>query len=80
MEKVTSYEAKTHLPRLLREVERGKRLCITRKGAPVAMLSPIEVAPKQNPKNVIENLRRFRKGIQLKGLSIRNMIAEGRHS
>ncbi|MBI2339162.1 MAG: type II toxin-antitoxin system prevent-host-death family antitoxin [Deltaproteobacteria bacterium] len=78
MEKVTAYEAKTHLPRLLREVVRGKRLCITRKGLPVAVLFPIEEGARHKPREVIAGLRQFRKGVQLKGLSVREMIAEGR--
>ena len=42
METVGSYEAKTHLPRLLDRVVRGESLTITRHGRPVARLVPIE--------------------------------------
>ena len=78
MEKVSAYEAKTHLPRLLREVARGKKLWITKRGAPIAILSPIEEKVEKNPKDVIESLRHFRKGLFLGGLSVRDMIHEGR--
>jgi prevent-host-death family protein len=37
---VGSYEAKTHLPRLLSQVEKGETITITRRGKPIAVLSP----------------------------------------
>ena len=40
MRTVGSYEAKTHLPRLLDEVAKGERITITKHGHPVAMLVP----------------------------------------
>lgn len=40
MKEVGAYEAKTHLPRLLREVEAGEIVVITRHGVPVARLVP----------------------------------------
>ena len=42
MESIGSYEAKTHLPRLLDRVIRGESLTITRHGRPVARLVPVE--------------------------------------
>ena len=39
MTTVTAYEAKTHLPRLIRAVERGETVIITRRGKPVAQPS-----------------------------------------
>ena len=41
MTTVTAYEAKTHLPRLLRAAERGETVIITRHGKPVAQLGPV---------------------------------------
>jgi prevent-host-death family protein len=40
MKTVSVYEAKTHLSRLLVEVERGEEVLITRNGAPVGRLVP----------------------------------------
>jgi len=37
---VGAFEAKTHLSRLLAEVQQGKRITITRRGVPVAVLAP----------------------------------------
>ena len=42
MTTVGAYEAKTHLPRLIRAVERGETVIITRHGKPVAKLAPLE--------------------------------------
>ena len=42
MHTVTAYEAKTHLPRLLRAAERGETVVITRHGKPVAQLGPVQ--------------------------------------
>lgn len=40
MREVQASEAKTHLPRLLDEVERGETIVITRHGRPIARLVP----------------------------------------
>jgi prevent-host-death family protein len=42
MRKVQASEAKTHLPRLLDEVERGETLIITRHGRVIARIVPEE--------------------------------------
>jgi len=74
---VGSYEAKTHLPALLDSVAMGEQIVITRKGVPVAILIPYK-AEKESTKDTIEALFAFRKNLQLKGLSIREMREEGR--
>jgi prevent-host-death family protein len=38
---VGSYEAKTHLPSLLKEVARGREIVITKRDKPIARLVPI---------------------------------------
>ena len=40
-----TYSAKTHLSRLLDQVERGEEVIITRRGKPVAKLVRIEAEP-----------------------------------
>lgn len=42
MTRVTVHEAKTHLSRLLEEVEKGGEVVISRRDKPVARLVPIE--------------------------------------
>ena len=75
---VTAYEAKTNLARLLERVGRGERITITRHGVPVAELVPARGRPAQEIKDTIEALRRFRKGRRLEGVSLRELIEEGR--
>ena len=78
MEKVGAYEAKTHLPKLLERVIKGERITITKHGVPVAVLQPPEFLRKAEPKKVIAELRKFRDKHHLNGLSLRDMIEEGR--
>jgi prevent-host-death family protein len=78
METVGSYEAKTHLPRLLDRVARGERITITKHGVPVALLVPATPRGREDLSRVIEEIRRARKGRRLRGLSIRRLIEEGR--
>lgn len=40
MRKIGTYEAKTHLPELLKAVETGETIVITRRGIPIARLVP----------------------------------------
>ncbi len=78
METIGAYEAKTHLPKLLERVIKGEQITITKHGVPVAVLqSPLPLR-KTEPKKVIAELRKFREKLALKGLSIREMIEEGR--
>ncbi|MFZ1954219.1 MAG: type II toxin-antitoxin system prevent-host-death family antitoxin [Desulfobacterales bacterium] len=78
METVGAYEAKTHLPKLLERVQKGERITITKHGVPVAVLQPPEAENKVDTKSVIHELRKFREKHSLRGISIRDMIEEGR--
>lgn len=78
METVGSYEAKTHLPALLERVAKGERIRITRHGTPVAMLVPAEAVERPDPKQVIAEIKKLRRGRTLGGITIRELIAEGR--
>lgn len=78
MESVGAYEAKTHLARLLERVAQGHRIAITKHGVPVAILQPYEPEKRIDVANVIAQLRDFREGNTLGGISIRDMVEEGR--
>ena len=78
METVGAYEAKTHLSKLLERVIKGERITITKHGVPIAVLQPPESLRKAEPKRVISELHKFRSKNRLNGLSLRNMIEEGR--
>ena len=79
METVGSFEAKTHLPQLLERAAKGEEFTITKHGKPVARLvppRPAKAAP--DVRAAVEAMKKFRKGRSLGGLSIREMIEEGR--
>ena len=78
MDTVGSYEAKTRLPNLLQRVAKGERIAITRHGVAIAMLVPANAQNKRDPKEVIREIKAFRKGRKLRGVSIRQLIEEGR--
>jgi prevent-host-death family protein len=78
MQSVGSYEAKTHLPALLDRVAQGEEITITRHGVPVAKLVPPSGSRKPDVRETIQAMLEFRKGHRLDGLSIREMIEEGR--
>jgi len=77
MSQVGVYEAKTHLPQLLEKVESGERITITRHGHSVAVLQPVD-GSSNSICHVIREIKRFRLGKKLQGISIREMIEEGR--
>ncbi len=83
MKFVGSYEAKTHLPRLLSRVEMGETITITKRGKPIAVLSPAQAAPEQDVSDVIARFRAYsqehaRKHGSLTPREIKEMIEEGR--
>lgn len=77
MKQVGVYEAKTQLPRLLDSVERGETITITRHGKPVARLIPVR-ANRMTSEEAIEAMRAFRNEHSLDGLTIKELIEEGR--
>ncbi len=79
MKTVGSYDAKTHLPSLLLEVEQGESITITKHGKPIAKLVPVN-GERKDVKQVIEEFRAYskRQNRSLGGSSIRELIEEGR--
>ena len=77
MRSVGAYEAKTHLPSLLEQVERGETITITKHGRDVARLVPVTPNSK-TPDEVIAALRAARSGVRIGRLSVRGMIDDGR--
>jgi prevent-host-death family protein len=79
MTTVGAYEAKTHLPALLKRVENGESITITRHGHPVAELVPPGAASARDVRDVIDGIEKFRKVHTLgPDLTIRQLIDEGR--
>jgi prevent-host-death family protein len=73
---VGAYEAKTHLPALLAQVEKGETVIITRHGKPIAKLVPIDLV--RPIMEVFVEMDRLRAGVTTGGMSVRDMIDEGR--
>jgi prevent-host-death family protein len=78
MKSVGAFEAKTHLNQLLKRVAKGETIGITLRGVPVAKLVPSGEGERKNLKQTVEEIREIRKGASLKGLTIRELIDEGR--
>jgi prevent-host-death family protein len=78
MDTVGTFEAKTHLTRLLERVARGEQITITRHGTPIARLVPVKPGGGERLRETIARLKEFNKGQTLGGLKIRDLIEEGR--
>jgi prevent-host-death family protein len=75
---IGSYEAKTHLPRLLDEVAGGESITITKHGVPVALLVPPVATGTSSARDAVAGLREFRSRHRLEGVTVRELIDEGR--
>jgi len=76
MRQVSVGEARTHLSRLLRDVELGETVVITRNGRPLARLVPVTHG-SFTVQEAIEAIREFRRHHSLGGLKIKDLIEEG---
>jgi prevent-host-death family protein len=61
MREIPASEAKTHLPRLLGDVERGETIIITRHGRPIARLVPEAARRQEEIAKVLADLDDLRK-------------------
>lgn len=81
MKTVGSYEAKTHLPQLLKEVARGRSILITNHGVPVAKLVPPVEVTRRDVGELIEEARRMRaRAKPLGDVTVKQLIEEGRRT
>jgi prevent-host-death family protein len=60
MREVGTYEAKTHLPELLKEVQAGETIVITRRGTPIARLVPVADRAEVDVPSVIDRIQHAR--------------------
>ena len=75
---VGAYEAKTQLASLLRQVERGKEVVITKRERPIARLVPIE-SPRLKREDVFRRIRALHGRLSLpKGETTKDLINAGR--
>lgn len=79
MATVGAYEAKTHFSELLKKVEGGETVIVTRHGVPVARMVPVGKGT-DDASAAMEELHRFRRERRptLGGISLRELIEEGR--
>lgn len=77
MKTVGAFEAKTHLAKLLDEVERGEEIVITRHGKPVARLSAAN-AQVEDLRDSISRIKEIRSRTKSGTESIKELINEGR--
>jgi prevent-host-death family protein len=75
---IGSYEAKTRLSELLRQVKTGKSFTITNHGKAVADLVPNASARKKDKAAAAEKLKAFMKADPVRGVNIKELIEEGR--
>ena len=78
MDSVGTFEAKTHLTRLLERVARGERIVITNRGKAVAMLVPPEEAALPDASEVGRAMLDYRDRVKRRlGGSFRDMAHDG---
>ena len=75
---IGSYEAKTKLPELLRQVKTGKSFTITNRGEAVADLVPSAAASTKDKVAAAEKLKAFMRTDPVRGMNIKALIEEGR--
>lgn len=79
MENVGASQARAELSALLERAFRGETIVITKRGRPIALLMPPEqAAARFTVEEAIDGLREFRKTHSLGGISIKELIGEGR--
>lgn len=80
MNGIGAFEAKNTLSALLDRVENGEEITITRRGRPVARLVPPGdgASRREAAAAAAARLRQLRKGVTLGGVSLRELIEDGR--
>lgn len=75
---IGSYEAKTKLPELLRQVKTGKSFTITNRGEAIADLVPSAGVKAKDKVAAAEKLKAFMLADPVRGVNIKALIEEGR--
>jgi prevent-host-death family protein len=72
-------DVKNRLSALVAEVERGREVTITRRGVAVAKLVPMTPGfDREKARRAAEGLRQTSRGATLGGLTIKDLVDEGR--
>jgi len=75
---IGSYEAKSKLPELLRQVKKGKSFTITNRGIPIADLVPSAEAKKKDKIAAVEEMKAFMLARPIQKVNIKALAEEGR--
>jgi prevent-host-death family protein len=75
---IGSYEAKTKLPELLRQVKAGKSFTITNRGEAIADLVPSAGARAKDKVAAVRKLKSLMLADPVRGVNIKKLIEEGR--
>ena len=79
MRSVGVFEAKNRLSELVQQASQGQEIMITRRGQAVAKLVPPGSATTEiSAMEAISRVRSLRRGIRLKGISIKSLVGKGR--
>jgi prevent-host-death family protein len=79
MRKIAAPEARTRLPQLLDEVERGETIVITPHGRAIARLVPETARRSEDVRAAIADIKAFRRSMpKLSATEICELIEEGR--
>ena len=76
MREIGAYEAKTHLPKLLEQVEKGERFIITRHGRAVAELAPVGARSESDVRRALKDLRSLRDELARRGVHMTDLLRE----
>jgi len=79
MIEISAFEAKNKLFHLLDLAEKGEEVIITRHGKQVARLMPIaKPFDREAARQAAEDIKKMGKGVKLDGITIKELINEGR--
>ena len=75
---VGAFEAKTHFSQLLKEVEKGNIIHVTRRGKPIALIAPEGFGREEAGQNALERIANRRKVVGMRKKITTNDILEFR--
>lgn len=75
---IGSYEAKTHLASILNRVAKGESFTITKRGQPIAVLSPVQSSAHESLDAAVGKIRELRKKFKLGKVTLKSLIESGR--
>jgi prevent-host-death family protein len=79
METIGMFEAKTHLPEIIRKVQNGQEYCLTNRNKAVAFIIPVEQYYQHKNQDILAQFNELKKRAPLGNASeIINMRDEGR--